>query len=65
MDPELLNIESTKFKSSVNKTDKARLDISARGLWSPFQNTMFDVRIFHPNAASYKDKDMSKLYAEQ
>ena len=45
-----------------NTAERARLDISARGLWGPFQKTMFDVRIFHANADSYKDKDISSVY---
>ena len=43
--------------------EKARLDISARGLWGPFQKTLFDVRIFHPNADSYKDRDIKSVYS--
>ena len=47
-----------------NSEDKARLDISARGLWGPFQRTMFDVRIFHPNAESYKDRNIKSVYTQ-
>ena len=39
-----------------NDTENARLDISARGLYGPLQKTMFDVRIFHPNALTYYSK---------
>ena len=40
----------------------ARLDISAVGFWGPLQRTLFDVRIFHPGAASYRDVDIDELY---
>ncbi|MCP3679780.1 MAG: hypothetical protein GY782_05735 [Gammaproteobacteria bacterium] len=50
-EPELLPVESANFQSVQGiQSDKARLDISATGLWGPFQKTMFDVRIFHPHA---------------
>ena len=62
VEPELLSIENKDFCGKGNNTDRARLDISARGLWGPFQKTMFDVRIFHPNAPSYKNKSIPELY---
>ena len=31
--------------SSVNSSDKARLDVSARGFWQREQRTFFDVRV--------------------
>ncbi len=64
VEPELLPIENTEFCAQGNNTDKARLDISARGLWGPFQRTMFDVRVFHPNAPSYKNRGLSELYKQ-
>ncbi len=62
VEPELIAIESEEFKVQGNNSERARLDISARGLWGPFQKTMFDVRIFHPNAPSYRNKTISELY---
>ena len=62
VEPELLPIENKEFCGRGNNTDKARLDISARGLWGPFQKTMFDIRVFHPNASSYRNKSLPQLY---
>ena len=31
--------------SSANSSDKARLDVSARGFWQRGQRTIFDVRV--------------------
>ena len=31
--------------SSANSSDKARLDVSARGFWQRGQRTFFDVRV--------------------
>ena len=61
IEPELIPIENIGYISG-NTSERARLDISARGLFGPFQKTMFDVRVFHPHAPSYKDRDISSLY---
>ena len=64
IEPELLPIESANFQSvHGNQADRARLDISANGLWGPFQKTMFDVRIFHPYAKTYENHKLSDIYA--
>ena len=40
---------------SANTSSEARLDVSARGFWGDrFARTMFDARIFHPNAPSVR-----------
>ena len=58
-EPELIPLESDGFQTlQGNRADKARLDISAVGLWGPFQKTMFDVRIFHPHAKTYENLDI-------
>ena len=56
----MLPIENKEFCGRGNNTDKAQLDILARGLWGPFQKTMFDIRVFHPNASSYKKTNFKK-----
>ena len=47
-----------------NSQDQARCDISAQGIWSPCEKTFFDVRVCHPNAASYVTKPLDALYRE-
>ena len=42
-------------------SEEARLDISARGLWSALDKTFLDVRVFHPGADSNTGK-LSKVY---
>ena len=61
VEPELIPVESSDYVGG-NTSEKARLDISARGLFGPFQKTFFDVRVFHPNAPSYKSREISQLY---
>ena len=63
IEPELLPIVDTST-SSTNVADKARLDVSAVGVWSPMERTFFDVRVVHPNAPSYNGKDVEKIYQQ-
>ena len=55
VEPELLPIGNTTVNSS-NVSEKARLDVSAVGIWSPMERTFLDVRVMHPNSPSYRGK---------
>ena len=50
--------------SSGNISEKAKLDISAIGVWSQYEKTFFDVRVTHPNAASQMNKSLHTIYKE-
>ena len=63
IEPDLLPI-GTGNGSSTNTDDKSRLDVSAVGLWAPMQRTFLDVRVFHPNSASYLNKTAEQLYIQ-
>ena len=45
--------------------DRAAPDISSRGLWSAFERTFYDVRVFHPNAPSHIMSNIDQLYCTQ
>ena len=45
-----------------NIATDARLDIQARGFWEPQRAAFFDVRVFHPNADCYRDKELEQIY---
>ena len=45
-----------------NKQEEARVDIKAKGFWSRQQSAFFDVRVFHPNAPSYRKTSIAALY---
>ena len=51
VEPELLPIGDTETSSS-NDAEKARLDVSAVGIWSSTERTFLDVRVMHPNSPS-------------
>ena len=60
VEPRLLPLENEEISGTT--ADRAAPDISSRGLWSPFERTFYDVRVFHPNAPSYMSTSLSKLY---
>ena len=48
--------------NSANLNDDARTDIRARGFWRRGKCAFFDVRVFHPNAQSYRSSKIETLY---
>ena len=63
IEPELLPIGDIPV-DCTNKADKARLDVSAVGIFGPMERTFLDVRVTHANCDTYRDKKMSKIYEE-
>ena len=60
VEPQLLPLETETIEGASG--DRAAPDISSRGIWSTFERTFFDVRVLHPNAASYQSTSLSSLY---
>ena len=61
VEPELLPIGNIELRGA-NTAEKASLDVSAVGLWSPMERTFVDVRVMHPNSPSYKHKTTEQVY---
>ena len=61
---EPLLIPTDEEETAGNTALRARLDVSARGLWSRYERTFFDVRVTHPTAQSHMQKSMDRLYLE-
>ena len=59
-EPPLIRVQRDDIQGTV--ANNARPDVSAIGLWSPCQKSMFDIRVVYPNADSYMDKDLSEIY---
>ena len=49
---------------SANRRDDASADIRAIGFWRRQQSAFFDIRVFHPNAQSYRHSSISSLYRQ-
>ena len=47
---------------SANRQDDSRADIHARGFWGRRQCAFFDIRVFHPNAQSYRNTSIPSAY---
>ena len=48
---------------TANLEDGARVDVCAAGFWgSRHQKAYFDVKVFNPNAPSYRGSQLSSLY---
>ena len=64
IEPELMPTGNVETGSGSNKAEKARLDVSAVGVWSSMERTFLDVRVMHPNSPSYSDKSVEQIYAQ-
>ena len=62
VEPILQDITNEDLSKAANKAPNARLDIHARGFWEKQRSAFFDVRVCYPNAESYKDLELSKIY---
>jgi hypothetical protein len=49
---------------SANDKEKARLDVSAVGVWSSMERTFLDVRVMHPNSPSYENMTPKDIYSQ-
>ena len=47
---------------TANISDEARLDISARDVWTKGQRAFFDIRVFDPKARRYNGQTISQAY---
>ena len=64
VEPVLQEITGEVLTRGTNKAPDARLDIHARGFWERQKSALFDVRVCHPNADSYKDLSPKQIYRQ-
>ena len=64
VEPGLAPVNASLYKRSTITQDDARLDVSAVGVYSPFERSFFDIRVTHPNCASNEFKDLKQIYHE-
>ena len=46
------------------KAPDAQLDRVARGFWEKQRSVFFDVKVFYPNANSYRDLDLDQTFRQ-
>ena len=54
IEPILQDISGEQLGRDSNRAPDARLDFHACGFWENQRSAFFDVRVFHPNADSYR-----------
>ena len=62
IEPILQDISGEQLGRGSNRAPDAKLDIHARGFWETQRSAFFDVRVFHPNADSYRDLELQQIY---
>ena len=61
VEPILQDISGEQLNRESNTSKDARLDNHARGFWEPQTSVFFDVSVCHPNAESYKDREIQQI----
>ena len=61
-EPVLQEITGGELNRGANKAPDARLDVHARGFWDRQQSAFFDVRVYHPNADSYRELSPKQIF---
>ena len=51
-------------RAAGTTAERARLDVSGRGVWSQYERTFVDIAVTHPTAQSHVGKKMDQLYRE-
>ena len=64
VEPGLAPVNASLYSSSTITQSDARLDISAIGVYSPFERSFFEIRVTHPNCASNEYKHLNQIYQE-
>ena len=62
IEPSLLPLTGEQLPRGSNTSNKARLDVSCRGFWTPLDKTFMDIRVFNPNALSNVNKNIIAMY---
>ena len=63
VEPPLLSLDGEAIApASANRSDEARADVHATGLWGRWQDAFFNIRVFHPNALSYLRTQPASLF---
>ena len=61
----LLGQDATRLSSespAANTSPDARLDVKARGFWTVQSDAFFDVRVFYPNALTYRSRPLAATF---
>ena len=60
--PVLQEITGEELNRGANKAPDARLDVHASGFWDRQRSAFFDVRVYHPDADSYRELSPKQIF---
>ena len=60
-EPPLIPLTGEELNRGANKSNEARLDVSANGFWTRGDKAFFDVRIFNPFALKHRKQNLEKV----
>ena len=63
-EPGLIPVENEILSMATSQEENARLDVSARGVWSSMDRVFFDIRVTHPNTLTNEGKSPAQIYKE-
>ena len=61
-EPALQSATGEDLPAGSNRSDGARADVSALGLWAPLTRAFFDIRVFNPQAPTNWSKQIPQMY---
>ena len=62
IEPSLQTITGEEMPKGSITSNEARLDVSARDFWIPYQKAFFDIRVFNPLAGRYGNMSIEKAH---
>ena len=62
VEPALQPITGEELARGTNQAPDARLDVHSWGLWERQRAALFDIRVCHRNADSYRDLSPKQIY---
>ena len=65
IEPGLIPLDNEVLRRSTAREDKAKPDISARGVWGRMERVFFDIRVTHPNTQTNRNKTPQQIYIGQ
>ncbi len=62
IEPSLLPVSGEILTTGTITSEDAKLDVSARNIWSPLAKAFVDIRVFHPQAPTNSARNIPAMY---
>ena len=64
IEPVLQELTGESLPRGTTRAPDTGLDIHARGFWEWQRSAFFNVRVYYPNADSYRDLELKQIYKQ-